>query len=57
MNIIFTAIALALQVAPLHWAFGYYALWQVKTIRTAAIMISSLYVFELLFRFNMRYPL
>jgi hypothetical protein len=57
MNVIFTAIALALQLAPIRWAFGYYALWQVKTIRTAAIMVSSLYVFELLFRFNMRYPL
>lgn len=57
MNIIFTAIALALQLAPIRWAFGYYALWEIKTIRMSAIMVSSLYIFELLFRFNMRYPL
>lgn len=57
MTTIFTTIALALQLTPIRWAFGYYALWEVKTIRTAGIMISSLYIFELIFRFNMRYPL
>lgn len=57
MNIVFTTIALALQLAPIRWAFGFHALWQVFVLRTSAIMISSLYIFELLFRFNMRYPL
>lgn len=57
MTIVLTTAALALQLAPLRRAFGHYAVWEVQTIRTAAIMISSLYIFELVFRFNMRYPL
>jgi hypothetical protein len=57
MTIIFTAIALALQLSPLRWAFGHYTQWEIQTMRTAAVLLSSLYVFELVFRFNMRYPL
>jgi hypothetical protein len=57
MTIIFTTIALALQLAPLPIAFGHYANWEIQTMRTAAILLSSLYIFELVFRFNMRYPL
>lgn len=57
MTIIFTTIALALQLSPLPWAFGHYARWEINTMRTAVVLVSSLYVFELVFRFNMRYPL
>lgn len=57
MTIVFTTIAFALQLSSIPWALGDYAHWQLQTIRTGAILISALYIFELVFRFNMRWPL
>lgn len=57
MNIIFTTIALALQLSSTPIMVGRYRLWMIQHIRVGAAMICGLYAFELIYRFNMRWPL
>lgn len=57
MTIVLTTIALAVQLSSIPWAFGDYAVWQIQAIRAAGVLVSVLYIFELLFRFHMHWPL
>ncbi|RXK42465.1 hypothetical protein M231_00019 [Tremella mesenterica] len=57
MNTIFTAIALALQLASTPAFAGHYTLWGLRCLRTAGTIISSLYCFELIHRLHMRIPM
>lgn len=57
MNIIFTTIALALQLVSTPAFRQDYHLWEVQCLRTAGVTVSALYVFELIYRLKMRIPL
>ncbi|WVF70459.1 hypothetical protein IAT40_005249 [Kwoniella sp. CBS 6097] len=58
MNIIFTTIALVLQLVPTPGFAGNYQLSHVQCMRFAALLICILYIFELIFRYgHMRLPL
>jgi hypothetical protein len=57
MNNIFTTLALGLQLAATPSLAGHYSLVQVKCLRTAGVLISALYIFELTYRLRMRIPL
>ena len=57
MNIFYTTVAVALQAVAIPAFWGAYNLNQVLCMRSAAIIISGLYCFELIFRFDMRLPL
>ncbi|KAL7424715.1 hypothetical protein Q5752_000399 [Cryptotrichosporon argae] len=57
MNIIYTMIALALQLCATPSFAGHYGLWQLQTLRTSGVLISALYIFELVYRVKMRLPM
>ncbi|WVQ82767.1 hypothetical protein IAT38_004899 [Cryptococcus sp. DSM 104549] len=57
MNIIFTTIALALELVASPAFAGRYAFWEVQSLRTAGALTSALYIFELVYRVTMRMPL
>ncbi|WWC58717.1 uncharacterized protein I303_101261 [Kwoniella dejecticola CBS 10117] len=57
MNIIFTTIALALELVASPAFAGRYHLWEVQALRTAGILTSALYIFELIYRLKMRIPM
>ena len=57
MNIIFTTIALGLQLTASPAFAGKYRLWEVQALRTGGVVVSSLYIFELVYRLQMRLPL
>lgn len=57
MNIIYTTLALGLQLAASPAMGGMYRLWEVEALRTGGVIISSLYIFELIYRLNMRIPM
>ncbi|WVQ62172.1 uncharacterized protein L199_000310 [Kwoniella botswanensis] len=57
MTIIFTAVALALQLVGSPGFKGEWHLWEFKCVRLAGVLTVALYLFELIFRFNMRLPL
>jgi hypothetical protein len=57
MDIIFTTIALGLQLSAMPIMAGRYRLWMIQDIRAGAAMICGLYAFELIYRGNMRWPL
>ncbi|WVQ85398.1 hypothetical protein IAT38_007563 [Cryptococcus sp. DSM 104549] len=57
MNIILTTIALGLQLVATPAFTGRYRYWEVQCLRTAALTVSALYVFELIYRVKMRIPL
>ncbi|ODO07179.1 hypothetical protein L198_00758 [Cryptococcus wingfieldii CBS 7118] len=57
MNIIFTTVALALQLAASPALGKHYRLWEVQCLRTGGVLVSALYIFELVYRLKMRLPL
>ena len=57
LNIFFTTVALALELAATPAMAGRYVLWEVQCARTSSAMICAIYVFELVFRYDMRPPL
>ncbi|WWD17858.1 hypothetical protein CI109_102302 [Kwoniella shandongensis] len=57
MNVVFTTIALALELVATPAFAGRYTLWEVQCLRTGGVVISGLYVFELIYRLRMRPPL
>ncbi|WVW82297.1 hypothetical protein I302_104303 [Kwoniella bestiolae CBS 10118] len=57
MNIIFTTIALALELVATPAFAGRYALWEVQCLRTGGVLVSALYIFELIYRLKMRTPM
>ncbi|WWD09406.1 hypothetical protein V865_007529 [Kwoniella europaea PYCC6329] len=57
MNIIFTTIALALELVAAPAFAQRYALWEVQCLRTAGVLVSALYIFELIYRLKMRIPM
>ncbi|KAK1926794.1 hypothetical protein DB88DRAFT_538660 [Papiliotrema laurentii] len=57
LQVVFTTIALALELVACPAFRGDYQLWAIRCLRSAAITVSTLYIFELLFRFDLRYPL
>ncbi|GFZ43542.1 hypothetical protein JCM24511_01262 [Saitozyma sp. JCM 24511] len=57
MNIFFTSVSLALELVAAPALGGTYALYQVQCLRTGGTLISSLYIFELIYRLKMRMPL
>jgi hypothetical protein len=57
MNILFTTVALALELVAAPAFADDYALYQVQCLRTAGTLISGLYIFELIYRLKMRLPL
>jgi hypothetical protein len=57
MNIFFTTVSLALELVAAPALGGHYALYQVQCLRTGGTLISSLYIFELIYRLKMRMPL
>ncbi|KAK8865951.1 hypothetical protein IAR55_001100 [Kwoniella newhampshirensis] len=57
MNITFTFIALALELVATPAFAGRYALWEVQCLRTGGVVVSGLYVFELVYRLKTRIPL
>ncbi|WVF70458.1 hypothetical protein IAT40_005248 [Kwoniella sp. CBS 6097] len=57
MTIVFTAIALALQLVGSPGFHGEWHYWEIRCVRLAGVLTVALYIFELVFRFNMRLPL
>ncbi|OCF55462.1 hypothetical protein L486_06946 [Kwoniella mangroviensis CBS 10435] len=57
MNIIFTTIALALELVAAPAFAQRYALWEVQCLRTAGVLVSALYIFELIYKLKMRIPM
>ncbi|WWC58712.1 uncharacterized protein I303_101256 [Kwoniella dejecticola CBS 10117] len=57
MTIIFTAVALALQLVGSPGFHGEWHYWEIRCVRLAGVLTVALYLFELIFRFNMRLPL
>lgn len=57
MNITYTTIALGLQLAASPALGGVYTQWEVEALRTGGVIISSLYIFELTYRLQMRLPM
>ncbi|WRT64160.1 uncharacterized protein IL334_001089 [Kwoniella shivajii] len=57
MNIIFITIALALELVATPAFAGRYHLWEVQCLRTGGVLVSALYIFELIYRLKMRLPL
>ncbi|WWC86258.1 uncharacterized protein L201_001131 [Kwoniella dendrophila CBS 6074] len=57
MTIVFTAIALALQLVGAPGFRGDWHYWEMRCVRLAGVLTAALYIFELVFRFNMRLPL
>nr|XP_019049243.1 hypothetical protein I302_03024 [Kwoniella bestiolae CBS 10118]OCF28173.1 hypothetical protein I302_03024 [Kwoniella bestiolae CBS 10118] len=57
MTIVFTAIALALQLVGSPGFKGEWYYWEFRCVRLAGVLTVALYLFELIFRFNMRLPL
>lgn len=57
VTIIYTTIALALEVAAVPLLIPQYGLFEQQCTRMAGVVVSGLYIFELTFRFDMRLPL
>lgn len=57
MNIFYTFLALGLECATIPLLQEKYVLAQFKSARMSGVIIAGLYIFELLFRFEMRKPL
>ncbi|OCF34054.1 hypothetical protein I316_04401 [Kwoniella heveanensis BCC8398] len=57
MTIVFTAVALALQLVGSPGFHGEWHYWEIRCVRLAGVLTVALYIFELVFRFNMRLPL
>ncbi|WVQ97456.1 hypothetical protein IAU59_004569 [Kwoniella sp. CBS 9459] len=57
MTIVFTAVALALQLVGSPAFHGEWHYWEIRCVRLAGVLTVALYIFELVFRFNMRLPL
>nr|XP_019015063.1 uncharacterized protein I206_01151 [Kwoniella pini CBS 10737]OCF53844.1 hypothetical protein I206_01151 [Kwoniella pini CBS 10737] len=57
MNIIFTTISLALELVASPAFAGRFHLWEVQCLRTAGVLTSALYIFELIYRLKMRMPM
>lgn len=57
MNIFYTFLALGLECATIPVLQERYVLAQFKAARMSGVIIAGLYIFELLFRFEMRKPL
>ena len=54
MNTIFTTIALGLQLSASRAFIEEYRSYQVKCLRLVDVIVSSLYIFELVYRLKMR---
>ncbi|KAK4688064.1 hypothetical protein P7C73_g2064, partial [Tremellales sp. Uapishka_1] len=57
MNIVFTTLALALELVATPAFRRDYYLFEVQSLRTGGTVISALYIFELIYRLKMRLPL
>lgn len=57
MTIFYTTAALALELGTVPILQQKYALTQLQVARMSSVVIAGLYIFELLFRFEMRKPL
>jgi len=57
MYIVITTIALKLELTATPAMAVRCSLWEIQALRTAGAMVSALYCFELIYRFEMRLPL
>ncbi|WVR05902.1 hypothetical protein IAU60_002928 [Kwoniella sp. DSM 27419] len=57
LTIIFTAIALALQLVGVLGFKNEWDVYEIRCVRLAGTLVAALYIYELVFRFNMRLPL
>lgn len=57
MTIFYTTLALGLELGTIPILQQKYALTQLQVARMSTVIIAGLYIFELLFRFEMRKPL
>lgn len=57
MNIFYTTLALGLELGTIPLLQEKYSLVQLQVARMSTVIIAGLYIFELLFRFEMRKPL
>ena len=57
LNIFYTTVALALELASAPVMASEYALWMVKVLRVSGVIVCGLYCFELIFRHDLRIQL
>jgi hypothetical protein len=54
MSLVMTTLALVLQLASIGILTGKYHLWQVHCLRASGVVVTSVYIFELVYRVKMR---
>ncbi|KAF6767200.1 hypothetical protein PSEUBRA_003218 [Kalmanozyma brasiliensis GHG001] len=57
LQILLTTVALVLQLAVAALLQNEFSVWRINVLRASACIIAALYVFELIYRYRMTYPM